>query len=101
MNNINNNLKNNLKKYKIAIYGSNYTIVSDEPQDIINEAAKLVDAHMRDTAASSQIHDPKSLAILAALNSAVKSVNAQNEVNQMIDSYQKLLDKVELEIKVL
>mgnify|MGYP003404867317 CR=1 FL=1 len=92
---------NNLKKYKISIYGSNYTIVSDEHQDIINEAAKLVDSHMRDTSSQSQIHDPKSLAILAALNAAVKSVNAQNEVNQMIDSYQKLLDKLDVDLKVL
>ena len=56
---------------------------------------------MRDTSSQSQIHDPKSLAILAALNAAVKSVNAQNEVNQMIDSYQKLLDKLDVDLKVL
>ena len=92
---------NNLKKYKISIYGSSYTIVSDEPQELINEAARLIDTHMRDTANQAQVHDPKSLAILAALNAAVKSINAQNEVNNLVDSYQKLLDKLDTDLRVL
>lgn len=62
------------KKYTVNIFGDQYVLVSNEPQDHIMTVAATVDALMRDIAETSNLSDGKKVAVLAALQITDKVV---------------------------
>jgi cell division protein ZapA (FtsZ GTPase activity inhibitor) len=59
-----------IKKYKLSIFGEAYTLISDEPEEVLTSCAMEVDALMRDISQKSQSIDAKRIAVLAALQMA-------------------------------
>ncbi len=63
-------MSNEVKKYKVSIFGETYTLVSDETDEQIIAAAHAVDILMREISEKSHLADPKRISILAALQLA-------------------------------
>lgn len=55
------------KKYKVVIFGEPYTLVSDEAEQHVVEAAAGVDKLMQEFAKQAGINDAKKLAVFVAL----------------------------------
>lgn len=79
--------------YKVVIFGDQYTVRTDVPNETIVRAAALVDSTMKDIARAGTL-DAKSIAVLAALrlahqiNSAqvnIENTQAYDELNSFID----------------
>jgi len=65
------------KKIKIEIFDDQYSLISDEKEENLLFAAKLIDTHMREIAEKSSLKDEKKIAVLAALRVASKLVNVE------------------------
>lgn len=75
-------MEQELKKYRARIFGEVYAIVSDEPEDIILEAVKIIDNSMREIADKSQNLDAKKIAVLTALKIAVRALSIESAFKQ-------------------
>lgn len=71
-----------LKKYRAHIFGDAYAIVSDDREDLILEAVKIVDGVMREIADSCQAIDPKKIAVLTALKIATRALHVEAVIEQ-------------------
>lgn len=65
------------KPIEVEIYGQRYSIGGETEESVAKEAARYVDAKMRDVAAKAKDTTPSRLALLVALNIAVDLVHAQ------------------------
>ena len=86
---------NNLKKVKVSIFGSSYTLISDENQEAIHKAAALVDSMMKDTSKACQSNDIKSLLTLVSINLASKLIFQEEENLKILDTQHKLIDLID------
>ena len=69
----------NSGSYKVSIFGDQYTIKTDESNDLVVKAAALVDSTMKEIAHASNL-DVRSIAVLAALRIAHQMmVASQNQ----------------------
>ncbi|MCL4360971.1 cell division protein ZapA [Candidatus Dependentiae bacterium] len=89
---------NNLKKVKVSIFGSSYTLISDENHETLQKAATIVDNLLKDTSKSIQSNDPKSLLTLVAINLASKLISQEEENLKILDAHQRLLDLINHQI---
>jgi len=81
------------KKIKIEIFNEQYSLISDEDEDILLRASQIIDVLMREIAGRSSLKDEKKIAVLAALRIASKLVNAENSL-QCYESRQKKLAEI-------
>lgn len=58
------------KKFKVSIFGDQYSLVSDQPQEHVMRVAATVDSLMNDIAQATKMSDGKKIAVLAALQVA-------------------------------
>ncbi|MBD3223458.1 MAG: cell division protein ZapA [Caldithrix sp.] len=77
---------------KVNIFGSEYTLLSDNNENYVFEIAKYIDQKMREIDSSQNVKTTTKIAILAALNVA-------DELFQERDYRQKLLDQLNEESK--
>lgn len=80
-----------VQKYKITILGQSYTLVSDEVEQDIHAATKLVDATLQKLAAQSSTSDVNKLTLLAALEIALKQVQLEHNIALQADQQAKLM----------
>jgi len=66
-----------VKPIEVEIYGQRYSIGGETEESVAKEAARYVDAKMRDVAAKAKDTTPSRLALLVALNIAVDLVHTQ------------------------
>lgn len=78
------------KKYKISLFGEQYSFVGDEHDEHVQAAAKLFDTLMREIADKTQIVDAKRIAILAGLQLA----GYVHSMEQQIDQHQKVHENI-------
>lgn len=62
--------KNELKKYSVSILGEDYSLVSDEAEEHIAEAANYVHILLQEASRKAPYNEPKRLAVLVALKLA-------------------------------
>jgi len=91
----------NVTKYKVSIFGESYFLVSDEPEERIMAAARLVDTCMRDIAEKSQITESKRIAVLVALQLASRTLANKDIVDLQQKQSEKLLDFIDQELSQL
>ncbi len=77
---------------RVNIFGSEYTLVSDNDENYVKEIARYIDDKMREIDRSSSIKSSARLAILAALNIA-------DELYQERLYRKKLLEQINEEAK--
>jgi cell division protein ZapA (FtsZ GTPase activity inhibitor) len=68
-----------VKKYNLTIFGENYVILSDEPEERLYAAAQLVDSFMHEAKQKRSSSQTYSVAVLAALQLASKFLATKNE----------------------
>lgn len=83
-------VSDNIKKYKVSIFGETYSIISDEPEEQVFAVAQQVDYCMKDICNRSSIQDAKKIAVLTALQFASKNIFSISKV----DSYEKMAEKL-------
>ncbi len=91
-------MKKEKKRYKIEIFGEEYTIVSDEQEDRIVKSAEMVDLLMKQIVENSQSTDIKKVAVLVALRMANDALILQQEIELIRESQEKLLKQVDQEL---
>lgn len=89
------------KSYKVTIFGDQYTLMSDESEQHVVQAAAIVDAIMKEIAQKSKISDPKKYAVFAALQLASKLTILESEVRSNDLAKERLLGKIEQELLTL
>ncbi len=67
-----------LRRVRISIFGETYTIRSDERDEFLAQAARLVDSLMRDLSARAQGVESRQLAMLVALHLALELRKAED-----------------------
>lgn len=87
-----------LKKYRFTIFGEAYSLVSDEPEALLQEAAHQIDALMRDIAQKSQIGDPKKIAVLAAMQSIRHAQQCESELVSFKNEQARLIELLDREL---
>lgn len=61
-----------MKKYKAHIFGETFSLVSDEPEQLVFEAVELVDNSMKEVSSRNALLDARKAAVLSALKIALK-----------------------------
>jgi cell division protein ZapA (FtsZ GTPase activity inhibitor) len=89
---------NSVSKYKVSIFGESYFLVSDESEEHIDAAARLVDSYMREIAEKSQIAESKRIAILVALQLASKALTNKDIVELQQQKSDRLLEFINQEL---
>jgi cell division protein ZapA (FtsZ GTPase activity inhibitor) len=72
------------KKLKIAVFGKNYCIATDENEQDVSQAVKIVDALMKAISNKTHLQDDSKIAVLAALQLA----NDLSKSQQLLDLWQ-------------
>ena len=74
-------MTNEAKKFTVTILGQTYTIVSDEAEEQVLQAAALVDTSMQEIVKKANSLDSQKIAVLVALKYASKFL-AQESIMQ-------------------
>ena len=73
---------NEKKSYKVHIFEEHYTLLSDEPEELVLNAAEMVNCFMKEISCQSAIVDQKKIAVLAALRIANQLLTFENIYNK-------------------
>jgi cell division protein ZapA len=79
------------KKLKIAIFGKDYCISTDENEQDVSAAVKVVDSLMKAISSKTHLQDVSKIAILAALQLA----NDLSKSQQLLDLWQTKTQKLD------
>lgn len=94
-------MKNEIKSYKMTIFDSQYTLVSDEHEARIIKSAHYVDTIMKEIAEKSRLHDVQKIAVLAALKIVHCMFDLQDELENSKQIEHSLVKRIEQEIENL
>ncbi len=87
-----------LNKYTVHILGNAFTLVTDEPESDVMEAAKLADSTLNAIVGDLTTFDLKNVAILGALQLANKCISLQKAAVQANQVHQGLIERIDQEI---
>ncbi len=88
------------QKIKVTINGNNYSLVTDESDVCLLEAAALVDQQIAQIQASG-VSDQVKSAVLVALQSAHELLKLKQEQEQLKHEQLRLLEKISREFNLL
>ena len=83
------------KRYKVTILGEIYSLISDEAEELVLQAAQIVDERMANIADKLQLHDEKKVSVLAALQLASELLRLEAEHEKQSLKNQALADLIE------
>lgn len=86
---------NEAKRYKVFIFGDEYSLVSDKPQEHIVQASTLVDSLMKEITEKSKINDQKKVAVLTALRIASKVLDLEQTSQVTVQEQERLADAID------
>ena len=89
-------MTNEKKRYKVTIFGQDYTLISSDPEEQVREAARLVDETMREIAGKSVSIDQQKIATLAALHMATSVVQAKVTAARQVQRHQALVASIDV-----
>lgn len=78
-------------KYKVTLLGQSYTFVSDEAEDTVHAALHLVEATLNEIVTQTSCADKQKVALLTAVNLALKQVHLEHGVALQADQQAKLM----------
>ena len=91
-------MNNEAKSYTVHIFDDQYTLVSDELQEHIDQSAAFVDSLMQDIAKKSGVKDVKKVAVLAALCTASTMLHLEKQVEHNKHKEDELVARIEQEL---
>ena len=90
------------KSYKVSIFGETYSLLSDESDAYVTQAAQLIDSYMKEVAGklSPQTHtaQAKKCAVLAALRVAIILLKEKGRKEQRKQVEQNLVAWIDQEL---
>ncbi|MBS1987170.1 cell division protein ZapA [Candidatus Dependentiae bacterium] len=84
-------MTNEKKRYKVTIFGQEYTLISSEHDEYLLEAAHLVDTAMKEIASKTVSVDQSKVAVMAALHMASSLAQARSAAQQQEQRCQALV----------
>lgn len=87
--------------YKLLIFGDHYSILSDESQSHVAQAAAQVDALMKEISLKAAQVDEKRIAVLVALQLASKVLSLESHKESTDNRHQELINRIEQECLAL
>ena len=87
------------KKYNLTILGQAYTIVSDEPESLVMNAASLIDSMMKEIVQKGKHLDGQKAAVLTALQYASKFLAQETTLESIAKRERELLSTIEREMQ--
>lgn len=84
-----------VKKYNVTVLRESYTLLSDEPEQQVHQAAQLVDSLMSEIQQKCQGLELSKIAVLTALKLASTVVSGKYQVERSQQSINDLLKKIE------
>ncbi len=95
-------MKNEKNCYRVQIFGDEYTVISDEPESQVIQAATLIDSLMHEIIQNAQqLADPKKIAVLAALRVASRLLDCEQSLETDNDKKVALVEYIEQELLAL
>lgn len=83
--------------YKVVIFNTEYTLVSDETKEHIQQTVQRVDSLMKIAQQANTTNQTK-IAVFVALQLASELLHAHQHTVQLTENHKKLLNKIELEL---
>jgi cell division protein ZapA (FtsZ GTPase activity inhibitor) len=87
-----------IKKYTVTIFDTVYTVRSDEPEQIVQQAAELVDSSIKGIIKEVSSFDHKTIAILVALNIASKLKALELSMQEKDHTASQLIKAIDTEL---
>ncbi len=87
------------KKFTVTILGQEYTIVSDEAEQQVLQAAALINTWMQEIVQKSQGIDPKKVAVLVALQCANRLLEVESHLKTFSKREQQLISLIDHEMQ--
>lgn len=81
-----------MKKYKAHIFGETFSLVSDEPEQLVFEAVELVDNSMKEISSRNALLDVRKAAVLSALKIALKLKALEQMVEEERNQSSRILN---------
>ena len=94
-------MNNQVKNYKVTIFGSQYTLVSDQSESLIHKAAEHIDGLMTAIAHEHQSTDGQKIAILAAVMCAHELLVLKDHHESNQARVNTLVHKIDHDINLL
>ncbi len=91
-------MMNKAESYKVSIYGDEYTLLSDEAEELVTRAAAQVDEAMREIAEKTGLKDSTKIAVLAALRVVSQLTKMKSEMATAQKEKEKLIDQIDQEL---
>lgn len=73
-------MMNKNKNCKVHIFGDDYSLITNESEEHVKQAALMVDSLLKEIAGKGSIHQDKKVIVLAALQLASKTLLLQQEL---------------------
>lgn len=83
--------------YKLTVFGDQYSVVSDESQSHVNQAADMVDKLMQEISAKLSQIDEKRIAVLVALQMASKVLALEKQIENTTEFHKEFAERIENE----
>jgi cell division protein ZapA len=83
------------KKLTITIFGKNYSIVTDENEAVVYNAAQIVDQMMQTIVNGAELKDYTKVAVLVALQCAVDGIKQKESASRYKIKTGELAEKLE------
>lgn len=80
--------------YKVRIFGDQYSLISDEAQEHVEQSAAFVDSVMNEIARRSSVRDPRRIATLASVRIASELLVLQQQLEEMERKHQELIERI-------
>jgi cell division protein ZapA len=89
-----------LKKYTVSILDEPFSLVTDEPEEHVRQAAAFADKMLQEIKHSAPTADSRKIAILGILQLASKYLIAQDKASVQNNMHQKLIQLIDQELSV-
>ena len=91
-------MNNERRSYKINVFGDEYSLVSNESEEHMAQAASIIDVAMREIDQKARIGDAKKVAVLAAMRIVSKLLHLQKEMESNKEREAELVVRIENDI---
>lgn len=89
------------KRYKVDIFGNEYTLLSDESHETVLEAAEYADRLMTQLSQGAPHADPKKIAVLAAVQLASKLLKLESQIERAKSIEADLSNYIDKELSLI
>jgi|GEM_PF-795422 cell division protein ZapA (FtsZ GTPase activity inhibitor) len=88
-----------IKKQTITIFDESYTIVSDEPEELLSQAILHINEVMNNLSEKSGLNDKKKIALLSALHLATELQKVNQKIAFFEEQEKKLIATVDKQLQ--